>query len=132
MPPEDPTVCSHLLPEPQGVYFRLLRPELVQVFKSKFPQELLHPDSLTQFISQATEQEQNRYNGCANKASRLLLEQIQTFAAELNKLKSEAVALLFQSWSSELHKRGINLRHQGKLRCLLQAERKEGKHKHFA
>src|SRR4051812_41498990 len=30
MPPEHPSVCNHLPHAPQGVFFRLLRPELIQ------------------------------------------------------------------------------------------------------
>jgi hypothetical protein len=123
MPAEDPSICSHLCVADQATFFRLLRPELVQIFKTKFPKELLHPDSLTPFIRQGTEDEQKQYNERASKATQLLLEQVQTFATELSKLET---AELFQNWSSELHKRGINVRHQGLLRSLVQKETKQG------
>ena len=33
MPPEDPAICSHLPQQAQTVFWRLLRPELLALFK---------------------------------------------------------------------------------------------------
>src|SRR4051794_15267805 len=107
MPPEDPSVCKHLLPAPQAVFFRLLRcainrslsvdfesavvlcpfrPELVGIFKSKHPNELLHPDALTPFITAGTALEQKLFNERTTQATQLLMDQVKAFADELRTL----------------------------------------------
>ena len=113
-PPESPISTPHLPPCKQSIFFRMLRPELLQIVKNMN----LNPLSCDAFSNWGTGDE-NKVKHCRDVvlATNLLVTRIVP----------EFVTVLEHHWADigsvklvqEAHLRGINVRHLGLVRSLL-------------
>ena len=118
-PPEHPEVTAvHLprVPRDQSIFWRRLRPE----FCRKYEYEQLSPDALC-LITQRVEDRDKQNKAVELATSYLLKELIPSFVKELTGRKyalplSEGLGL---DLTTELHSRGINMRHLGLMRSML-------------
>jgi hypothetical protein len=116
MPPESPLHTKHLTSHSQSLFVRLLRPELLTYLRLK-GSNALSPDALSAWS--AGDEDATRHNADIDNATSILInEVIPSYAAELTSSihTSREALLLAPSLSSQLHQRGINVRHMGLLR----------------
>lgn len=120
LPPESPESTSHLLRDGRAVFYRLLRPKFLQYLQAR-SHEPVNPDCFTGWNTKEVRRAEHR-NILTSATNLLVREVIPQFAAWLDKTlrsSSKAEIRVFHL-SQEMHKRGINMRHLGLLRSLLQ------------
>jgi hypothetical protein len=123
-PPESPVDCEHLSYNSQAVFFRLLRPELLQYLKRHNLSPPLSPDALTAWGQ--LDRDADAHNAAVRTATRVLLERvIPDFARWLVGLTPKQLESL--RLSEECHRRGINMRHLAALRAaIVQRQKSQG------
>lgn len=117
-PPEHPEMTPHLqrAPRDHSVFWRQLRPE----FCRKYEHEQLSPDALCMIVQRSPDRD--KQNKAVELATAYLTKElIPSFTKELTQRTymmplSEGLGL---DITSELHCRGINMRHLGLMRSLL-------------
>lgn len=126
-PPESPEVTKHLPIYSQSIFFRLLRPEFLQILKSsKFPP--LSPDALAGLFLvffnllivgwSRNASDMIEMNERVKMATRVLLEIIiPEFAQKLNEMPLGSIKNY--RMSENLHRHGINVRHLSLIRSLV-------------
>ena len=110
LPSEDPAETPHLQREPrdQSVMWRKLRPEFLLQYK-----KALSPDAFLMFSKGTTDAEKSCYG--ATQATRVLMTKIlPAYANEVSVRSKDLVETL--DVASEMHRRGISMRHLGHLR----------------
>ena len=109
-PPEHPEETLHLRREPRdmSIFWRLLRPELVQ--RSPMP---LSSDALSMFAD-STPDEEEHSDSVRAATKRLIGEVIPEFAEWLSERSDTELGLMDLKF--DLHRAGINARHLGLLR----------------
>eukprot|EP00466_Bigelowiella_natans_P016103 jgi/Bigna1/135819/aug1.31_g10527 len=118
-PPEDAQVTEHLPIVGQPVFYRMVRPELLQILKREGDSPPLSPDAFTGFSRGDPDAEHHEKK--ATKATEYLLDHvIPDYARQLSALSLEDASRFREPVSSELHARGINVRHLGLLHGLVQ------------
>jgi hypothetical protein len=121
-PPEDFRAATHLPQVGGSVFYRLLRPEFVHLWK-KLQRPRLSPDALSNF---GLGHDSAEHNANAFAATRYLLDSVvpafvEDVLQKARRLKENEFASLSALFaSSELHAAGINIRHMGFVRRQLQ------------
>lgn len=116
-PPEIPEFTPHLprSPRDQSVFWRRLRPEFCYTFSAP-----LSPDAASTIVYHAVDQD-SQYNTVSNATAQLVNKNIEEFVEHLS-IRTFHIPLadgLGLNISSEMHIRGINLRHMGLVRSLM-------------
>jgi hypothetical protein len=110
--PESPNESSHLTNRPQAIFYRLFRPEYLQLRKrAGLPP--LSADALSNWGREGCEM----HNPAVQSATIHLLQQvIPSLARDLD---SRSVSALRVPVSEAVHRRGVNIRHIGLLRSYI-------------
>lgn len=114
MPPEDGQLCFHLN-QHSDIFYRLLRPELLQHFRTETGDgprvRPLNPDCYSGWMDKNDPNHLEYFEQNKTATHHLLTCAIPNFAAEL--LDKGVAGLGKLVLSVELHRRGINVRHLG-------------------
>lgn len=119
MPPEDGQLCYHLN-QHNDIFYRLLRPELLQHFRAETGEgrvRPLNPDCWSGWMDKNDPNHLDYFAQNKMATHHLLTVVIPNFAAEL--LDKGVAGLGKMVLSVELHRRGINVRHLGVCHSLL-------------
>ena len=116
-PPESPNDTPHLIAHPQAVFFRLLRPEFLQILKNTNALPPLNSDGLTNWAR--LEPNVQSHNADIKHATQIMIQDlVPKFASWLQQwvLTASHQEKSNIQLATLLHKRGINVRHIGLVR----------------
>ena len=119
-PPEHPECVRHLPAGEQAIFFRLMRPELLQR-RRREKEPRLSSDALSAFVKGAGDFEQQSRD-VSDATTYLVQHVVGEWAREFEKTRISVDDKTHVSLSPLLHKSGINCRHMGLVRSLLTQE----------
>jgi hypothetical protein len=134
LPPEDGRVASHLIPDPQSPFYRILRPEFLRAWKASGGAPL-SPDALSRWGLEDSLIHNQAVNDATKRLIHVIIPDLATLLdsgthsgslvrgedvkAKEHQRDDTTALVLREPISEELHRRGINCRHIGLLRSLI-------------